>query len=252
MKIYFYNMLGGHLMKPIIGITSQYEYSVGRNFNKINYTYIEAVIRGGGVPIILPILSQLDDLDIYIDSIDGLILTGGEDVSPLIFGEEPIKEVKNICYDRDQMEIELFNRAYERGIPVLGICRGVQVFNVALGGTLYQDIHAQIPDALGHVSTYNIEGGYHSIIIDKDTMLYDIFKQEKISVNSQHHQSVKDLGRDLRISAKSLDGVIEGVESTTDKYVLGLQFHPEAMINPHKKFLNIFNHFIKNCSSYRT
>lgn len=234
-------------MKPIIGLTSQYEYSVGRNFNKINYTYIDAIIRAGGVPIILPILSVLEDLDVYIDSIDGLILTGGEDVSPLIFGEEPIKEVKSICYDRDDMEISIFNKAYEKGIPVLGICRGIQVFNVALGGTLYQDIHVQIPNALGHVSTYNIEGGYHSINIERDTMLYEIFRKEKIRVNSQHHQSVKDLGKGLKVTAMSMDGVIEGVESTTDKFVLGVQFHPEAMINAHKEFLRIFNYFIDHC-----
>lgn len=234
-------------MKPIIGLTSQYEYAVGRNFNKLNYTYIDAIMKAGGVPIILPILTDEETVDRYIDMIDGLILTGGEDVSPLLFGEEPIKEVKNICYHRDEMEISIFNKAYEKGIPVLGICRGLQVFNVALGGTLYQDIHVQIPDALGHVSTYNIEGGYHSINLTKGTMLYDIFKEEKISVNSQHHQSVKDLGRNLKVNAKSLDGVIEGVESTTDKFILGLQFHPEAMINPHKEFLSIFNYFIKFC-----
>lgn len=234
-------------MKPIIGLTSQYEYGVGRNFNKINYTYIDAIVKAGGVPIILPILNNIDILELYIDSIDGLILTGGEDVSPLLFGEEPIKEVKDICYDRDKMEIELFNKAYEKGIPVLGICRGLQVFNVALGGTLYQDIHVQIPNALGHVSTYNIDRGYHSINIKKDTILYEVFGKEKISVNSQHHQSVKDLGKDLRVNAISSDGVIEGVESTTDTLVLGVQFHPEAMINAHEEFLNIFHHFIKGC-----
>ena len=234
-------------MKPIIGLTSQFEYSVSRKFNKLNYTYIDAVVKGGGVPIILPILKNLDDLDKYLDSIDGIIFTGGEDISPLLFGENPIKEVDTICYDRDKIELELFKRAYNRGMPILGICRGLQLINVALGGTLYQDINRQLPNSLGHISTYNIEGGYHSIDIIDDTILYDILGKEKINVNSQHHQSVKELGKNLRVNALSSDGVIEGIETTTGNFVLGVQFHPEAMIEETKEFINIFEYFILYC-----
>ncbi len=234
-------------MKPIIGLTSQFEYSVSRKFNKLNYTYIDAVVKGGGVPIIIPILKNLDDLDKYLDSVDGIIFTGGEDISPLLFGEDPTKEVDTICYDRDKIELELFKRAYNRGMPILGICRGLQLINVALGGTLYQDINSQLPNSLGHISTYNIEGGYHSIDIINDTILYDILGKEKINVNSQHHQSVKELGKNLRVNALSSDGVIEGIETTTGNFVLGVQFHPEAMIEEAKEFINIFEYFILYC-----
>ena len=234
-------------MKPIIGLTSQFEYSVSRKFNKLNYTYIDAVVKGGGVPIIIPILKNLDDLDKYLDSVDGIIFTGGEDISPLLFGEDPTKEVDTICYDRDKIELELFKRAYNRGMPILGICRGLQLINVALGGTLYQDINSQLPNSLGHISTYNIEGGYHSIDIINDTILYDILGKEKINVNSQHHQSVKELGKNLRVNALSSDGVIEGIETTTGNFVLGVQFHPEAMIEETKEFINIFEYFILYC-----
>jgi putative glutamine amidotransferase len=234
-------------MKPIIGLTSQFEYSVSRKFNKLNYTYIDAVVKGGGVPIIIPILKNLDDLDKYLDSVDGIIFTGGEDISPLLFGEDPTKEVDTICYDRDKIELELFKRAYSRGMPILGICRGLQLINVALGGTLYQDINSQLPNSLGHISTYNIEGGYHSIDIINDTILYDILGKEKINVNSQHHQSVKELGKNLRVNALSSDGVIEGIETTTGNFVLGVQFHPEAMIEEAKEFINIFEYFILYC-----
>ena len=234
-------------MKPIIGLTSQFEYSVSRKFNKLNYTYIDAVVKGGGVPIIIPILKNLDDLDKYLDSVDGIIFTGGEDISPLLFGEDPTKEVDTICYDRDKIELELFKRAYSRGMPILGICRGLQLINVALGGTLYQDINSQLPNSLGHISTYNIEGGYHSVDIINDTILYDILGKEKINVNSQHHQSVKELGKNLRVNALSSDGVIEGIETTTGNFVLGVQFHPEAMIEEAKEFINIFEYFILYC-----
>lgn len=234
-------------MKPIIGLTSQFEYSVSRKFNKLNYTYIDAVVKGGGVPIIIPILKNLDDLDKYLDSVDGIIFTGGEDISPLLFGEDPTKEVDIICYDRDKIELELFKRAYSRGMPILGICRGLQLINVALGGTLYQDINSQLPNSLGHISTYNIEGGYHSIDIINDTILYDILGKEKINVNSQHHQSVKELGKNLRVNALSSDGVIEGIETTTGNFVLGVQFHPEAMMEEAKEFINIFEYFILYC-----
>lgn len=234
-------------MKPIIGLISQYEYSVNRKFNKLNYTYVDATIKGGGVPIIIPILTDFTDLDRYLDSIDGLIFTGGEDVSPLLFGENPIREVDTICYDRDRMEMEVFKRAYDRKIPILGICRGLQLINVALGGTLYQDINRQVPNSYGHISTYNIEGGYHSIEIIDDTILYDVLGRKSVNVNSQHHQSAKELGKNLRVNALASDGVVEGIESTDGRFILAVQFHPEAMISEHEEFINIFKYFTNYC-----
>src|SRR5699024_1192912 len=239
--------MGDFNMKPIIGISSQYGYKLRKTLSEVNYTYVDAIVQSGGIPVIIPVLKEMKDINRYIDMIDGLILTGGEDISPLRFEEEPIKETKNICYDRDETEITLFNEAYSNGIPVLGVCRGLQVLNVALDGTLYQDINTQIPNSMGHISTYNIDGGYHSINIKKNTILHDIFKEEKINVNSQHHQSIKDLGKGLKTNSISSDGVIEGAESTTDNFVLGTQFHPEAMLNKHGEFLNLFNYFINKC-----
>ncbi|MBC8590975.1 gamma-glutamyl-gamma-aminobutyrate hydrolase family protein [Wansuia hejianensis] len=237
-------------MKPVIGLTSQIEYSGRIKLSKINYTYIKAISEGGGVPIIIPNLKRLEDIDKYLDMIDGLIFTGGEDVSPLLFDENPIKEVTHICYERDTMELTLFKKAYNRGIPIFGICRGIQLINIGLGGSLYQDINRQVPNSLGHVSAYRIEGGYHTIDIEEDTILYDIFNKKKICVNSQHHQSVKSLGKNLKINSTSSDGIIEGIESTNEKFVLGVQFHPEAMIDRHEEFKGIFEHFIVKCEEY--
>lgn len=240
-------MQGGLFLKPIIGLTSQYEHLVNRKMIRLNNTYVEAVAKGGGVPLIIPVIKGIDDIDPYLDIVDGIIFTGGEDVSSLFFHEEPIKEVDYICITRDRMEIELFKRAYERGIPILGICRGLQLINIVLGGTLYQDINAQRPNSLGHLCGYNVQQGYHTIDIVADSILYDIFKEESLIVNSQHHQSIKDLAADLKITSRAKDGIVESIESTNDKWVLGVQFHPEAMIDEDNNFIEVFNYFMRVC-----
>ena len=236
-------------MKPLIGLTPQYGYSNNKKITKINYSYIDAVNQAGGIPIVLPIVKDSDSIDRYIDILQGIILTGGEDAAPLLYGEEPLKEVDSICFERDDMELKIIKRAYEMGVPIFGICRGIQMINIALGGSLYQDIYKQIPNSIGHLAGASIEGGYHTIEIERDSILYEIFKKEKIPVNSQHHQSVKTLGHSLKINALSIDGVIEGIESTNDRFVLGVQFHPEAMIEDREDSLDLFRYFISYCRS---
>ena len=236
------------ILKPIIGLTSQYEHLVGRKMIKMNNTYVNAVVDSGGVPIILPIIKSMSDVERYLDLVDGLIFTGGEDVSPIFFGEEPLKEVDTICMARDKMEIQLFLKAYEKNIPILGICRGLQVINIALGGTLYQDINVQVPNVIGHMCSYNISQGYHTISILENSIFSTIFKTDKVIVNSQHHQSIKDLGRDLKVTSTTIDGVIESIESTNDKWLLGTQFHPEVMIESDDEFMGIFNLFMGRCT----
>lgn len=235
-------------MNPIIGITSEYSYDERKKFNRVKSAYIEAISKVGGIPLVLPIMKEKEAIEKYLDVVDGILCTGGEDISPLLYGENPIKEVVAISYDRDSMEMDLLKKAYEREIPILGICRGLQIINVALGGSLYQDIHIQLPFALGHVSTYDISQGYHSIDIIDDTILYDIFGINKINVNSNHHQSIKIVAKDLRINSLSKDGIVEGVESIKNSnFVLGVQFHPEEMINRNREFLKIFEYFILYC-----
>lgn len=235
-------------MKPIIGITSRNEIVDGTARNMINYTYIRAVEKSGALPVVIPNLKDTVDAGDMLKRIDGIIFTGGEDLSPLLYGEEPIKDTVDISYKRDSFEMALFKGAYKKQIPILGICRGLQLINVSLGGTLYQDIPSQIKGAHGHRSSYDIEGGYHSIYTYKDTILFDIFGEEKLVVNSQHHQSIRELGLGLKVNAKSPDGVIEGIESTTlENFVMGVQFHPEAMAWRDEKFLDIFFYFTKRC-----
>lgn len=232
--------------KKIIGLSSQHEYLSNRKYVQVNNTYIDAILQGGGTPVVLPIIKDLDKIDDYLNLVDGLVFSGGGDISPLYFNEDPIKEIGSISLERDMMEFELFKRAYKRGIPILGICRGMQLINISLGGTLYQDIFTQLPYSIAHVCS-DTHQGFHAINIIRDSIFYDIFREEKLIVNSQHHQSIKDLGNNIKVTSTSSDGIIESIESTNDKFVLGFQFHPEALINNYKEFIKIFDYFIERC-----
>lgn len=236
-------------MRPVIGLTSQSEEIKGTRLNKLKYTYIDAIEAAGAIPIVLPNLKKIEDVDQILKRVDGLFFTGGEDISPLLYDEEPRKSTIDISYERDRMEMALFKAAYKKELPILGICRGLQMINISLGGSLYQDIPSQVEDSHGHLSTYDIKGGYHRIEVFEDTLLFDIFKEKKLAVNSQHHQCIKDLGLGLKINSRSSDGVIEGIESILDKsFLLGVQFHPEAIVFRDEKFLKIFSYFVKRCS----
>lgn len=230
-------------MKPIIGITT-FE-SETKGYHTVNSYYINSVFDAGGIPVNIPIIYDENDYDAYLNIIDGIIFTGGLDISPLTYNENPLKEVNNISSIRDKYEFGLFRKAYERKLPILGICRGLQLANIVLGGNLFQDIHTQVPDTLGHrpigISKDEL---YHSINIKKDSKLYSIFQSSKIFVNSNHHQSIKKLGNNLAISAVSEDGIIEAVEATDQRFFIGVQFHPECLSKKHPEFLNIFKALI--------
>jgi putative glutamine amidotransferase len=235
-------------MKPLIGLTTFYENKPRRDQTSISNNYINSVINAGGLPIILPITNDAMDIDRYVNMLDGILFTGGEDVSPLFYGENPLKQVTYISTDRDTHEIAMFKRAYENNIPILGICRGIQLINVALGGTLYQDIDVQIGGALGHGPMENpVNELYHVVNIQKHSKLYDVFQTEALKVNSFHHQSIKDLGADLIVTALSTDGIIEGVENCQKNFVVGVQWHPEDLTSRYPLFLKLFQGFIAAC-----
>lgn len=231
-------------MKPIIGITT---YIGDRKpYYSVSGNYVDSVVMAGGIPVCIPVISNEEDFDRYIGLVDGIIFTGGNDVSPLSYGENPISQVNNVSSIRDDYETSLFKRAYAGRIPVLGICRGNQLINVALGGSLYQDINAQVPGSLGHSPDgISVDELYHSIKIEKDSRLHNIFNDENIFVNSFHHQSIKRLGDGLVISAMSEDGIIEGIESTKAGFLIGIQSHPECLTKRYSRFLSPFEALVK-------
>ena len=240
------------MKKPIIGITPQFDTS--QNLSRlqrlhISTTYFDAVEKAGGIPVMLPWQDNKDDLARVAEAFDGIIFSGGNDISPLLYGENVLEECGDITPARDKSELLLAKFVYEKGIPTLGICRGCQVINVAMGGTLYQDIPSQFngEETIIH-SQKTIVGNYpsHRLKISKDSCLYDCFGKEEILVNSFHHQAVKRLAPNLTASAYAEDGLIEAIECATKKrFYLGVQWHPE-MMNEDEDSLKLFRYFVGN------
>lgn len=239
-------------MRPIIGITSFFEDRNHSKHSMINYDYVKAVKISKGLPLILPIITEKELIDQYINIIDGLIFSGGQDIMPILYGENSIDRVDNTCRNRDKFELSLFEKAYEKRVPMLGICRGMQLINVALGGTLYQDINNQIENSAIHrLQGINVNENHHRVKIIKASTLYNIISKENIEVNSIHHQSLKDIGKGLKVTAYSHDGIIEGIESLERDFLIGVQWHPERLIDKYPIFRKIFEAFVKKCSIYK-
>ena len=210
-----------------------------RHWLALRENYCTSLSDLGAIPIpIPPILSCLDN---YLDMIDGLMITGGDfDIDPKFYEAKEIHPSVKVKTLRTECELYLFKKAMDRNIPILGICGGEQVINVGLGGTLIQHIPETKPNALNHSTGADLS---HSIQIETDSQLFKILNKHEITVNSSHHQSVDKLGNQLRIAAKSEDGIIEAIEHIHHKFCLGVQFHPEFCltqndINLLKAFIN--------------
>lgn len=228
-------------MKPIIGITVFQEKEIEKSFSLVSNNYLNAVENAGGIPLFIPVSEDMEDVKSYLDMVDAIIFSGGEGVGPINFGENPSKFISNINHSRDSFELALFEEAYNRDMPILGVCRGAQLINVALGGNLYQDIFSEIPNCHGHMpSEMQVYDLFHLIDIKEESKLFDILKKAELEVNSFHHQAIKNIGKDLKVTATAKDGVIEGIESLSRKFLVGVQWHPEDLTLKHKEFLKLF------------
>lgn len=226
-------------MAPVIGVTATLKEDVdavaerplGR-FVRTDLDYVEGVANAGGVPVVLPPIGRADAVQTVISSLDGLVLSGGSDLDPSYYGEEPIPELSVTLPERDAFEMALVEEALGRGIPVFGICRGLQVLNVALGGTLFQDIPAQVGNnVLKHRQDTPKWQATHEVEVDSRSWVAGIMECDILKVNSYHHQSIKDLASGLIVSARSSDGIIEAIESRnfSERWIVGVQWHAEAM-----------------------
>ena len=208
--------------RPVIGITGNY----GELTCKLGEGYYKQVVAAGGVPMIIPPIADKVVLADTLDRIDALLLSGGADINPLYGGEEPLPGLGGINSERDLPELLVTRMAYNRQLPILGICRGIQTLAVALDGKVDQDIRLT---TVKHSQDADRSEATHSVSIEKCSTLFNIYREEKIAVNSFHHQAVKEAGPRFRVVARATDGVIEAIESTEFKSILGVQWHPECM-----------------------
>lgn len=225
--------------QPIIGLTANYE---GIDAT-LRDRYYKQVIKAGGTPVIIPPVANKEVLVNTLQHLDGLILTGGGDHNPLWMGEEPSPKLHHINQERDLAELMLARLAFNRQIPMLGICRGIQTLAIALGGKVSQDITARIK----HDQDADRTEPTHSVGIVKSSALYEIYGREQIFVNSFHHQAVSDTGNRFRITAKSADGIIEAMESSEYKPILGVQWHPEWL---GEEGLKIFQWLVERANNF--
>ena len=228
--------------KVKIGISWEREFLNGEVSEDVQ-VYIDSVKEAGAEPILLPQIKNRKDAEKVLKTVDAVILTGGEDIAPSYYKEKKHPQAFDPKEDRDVSDYWLSKVAIEEDYPVLGTCRGMQMINIVLGGTLYQDLPSEYISNLVHRDPKGEDFVYHDcIIMDKSSHLYKILKTEKLTVNAWHHQAVERLGEGLKITAKSSDGIIEGIELEGKTFVIGTQFHPEWHVAGDKnyKFLPIF------------
>lgn len=215
-------------MRPIIAVSMGYK----KGTHYLNDPVAEAVLMAGGIPWPVPVVSA-DILAEIVAQVQGLLLPGGEDVDPAAYGEAPESQLGPVNLERDACELALVHLAWERGLPILGICRGAQVLNVARGGSLIQDIPTAVAGALGHRQGEPYDRPVHRVRVDAASLLAQILGESEPEVNSMHHQSVKVPGKGLKVVAWAPDGVVEGIESQAPaRFALGVQWHPEYMVDP--------------------
>ncbi len=229
-------------MAPIIGITFRKDVK-----NDPDNNYIRAVKEHGGIPVTLyPGVSQGDSM-----AIDGLLLTGGGDIHPKHFNQAYHPSLKYVSKARDALELKLCREAIGANLPVFGICRGIQIMNVAMHGSLYQDVPSQFIDPLTHPAKNFNEDSEHKIEIEPNSRLCELIGKRGDTVNSAHHQAVDKIGEGFVITARAADGVIEAIEAPSKRFMLGVQYHPERMIATpefHEHSRKLFEAFIQAAS----
>lgn len=254
-------------MKPIIGICADYFSGLSELFgslgSKLDWQlttndYVKAVEKAGGIPVIIPVYNNENNISNITSMVDGLLFAGGNDIHPKHYGELMGSKIGAINPGRDKQELNLVKSVIDKSkIPVLGICRGYQLLNVACGGTLYQDLYQVSLELKNNLDiNHSMYGSpkynpVHKVEIDEKSKFYKILNKETIEVNSYHHQAVKDVADNFNVAVAAPDGIVEAIELKGDRFVMGTQWHPEMMVEHYEEQLLIFKAFIDACIEYK-
>lgn len=209
--------------------------------------YFDGLKAAGAIPVMLPLRMDIDELQKINSFIDGWLFTGGHDVNPQLYGQDISDVCGVINNDRDMLEKMVFKMAMAEDKPVLGICRGLQIINVLMGGTLYQDLNSEKPSNVEHNMVPPYDRKQHSVSIIKNTPFYELLGKSEIGVNSYHHQAINKLADGLNKMAVSEDGLVEAVYSADKKFLWAVQWHPEFFYKTDDNSMGIFNAFIEAC-----
>lgn len=251
-------------MKPVILITSYHVSKDELNPKRVRgkdeqdisictWDYINAVMLSGGVPLVMPNIEGDDNIAALAGLADGILFSGGEDVHPSYFNEDLKADNLKINDKRDKFEMQLAEKVIPMDLPVLGICRGMQLLNIASGGNIYQDIGMQYKTDLRHSNPQSSKDDIiHEVKLVETTKLHNLYGRSLKGVNSFHHQAVKDLAPGLKASAHSEDGILEAYELEGDRFFIGLQWHPEMLFEKYPEELKIFKFFVESAKEYRS
>jgi putative glutamine amidotransferase len=237
-------------MKPVIGVSTSREMSGGYPRDYLRGTYSDALCRAGGIPMLL---ANVDESVELLSQCDGLLLTGGGDVDPQRFGQEDAgTDWSGVSGDRDRVELLLVHEANRLNLPIFGICRGIQVLAVAFGGTLIQDIPLRLPDTpIRHSQAQPRRRVTHGVTVESQSRVAQIVGTHVLEVNSFHHQAVDQVPSPWRIVAQADDGVIEAIEHPGERFLVGVQWHPEDLVVDEPSARQLFEHFIQACAQWR-
>jgi putative glutamine amidotransferase len=239
--------------EPVIGVPGYWHKSdaiLGQQATAVPDSYIRALIKVNAIPLIVPVIQSRKILKKYFQMCDGLLLIGGPDVDPVHYHQSKHPALRKVTPARDDMEMQVSQWALKADLPIMAICRGIQVLNVAAGGTLWQDIAAQQSKAIKHdyYPDYPKDFLAHTVKLRQDSRLAGIVGDDEVLVNSLHHQAIDKLGQGLRVVANAPDGIIEAVEGIDATWIVGVQWHPEWLIQSDQRMLNLFKAFRDSCS----